>query len=91
MVKNDIFSKKKHLSIMSKVKSSKNASTELKLISIFKGNDITGWRKNYKINGEPDFVFRNKMIAVFADGCVWRGHNCRNTTPKDNSDYWTPK
>ncbi|HQB62346.1 MAG TPA: very short patch repair endonuclease, partial [Spirochaetota bacterium] len=25
------------------------------------------------------------------DGCFWHGHNCRNTTPKDNSDYWDAK
>ena len=30
-------------------------------------------------------------MAVFADGCFWHGHNCRNLTPAQNSDYWQKK
>jgi DNA mismatch endonuclease (patch repair protein) len=88
---NDVFSKKKRSDVMKKVKSSKNASTELRLISIFKENGITGWQRKYKLKGSPDFVFSKKKIAVFTDGCFWHGHNCRNVTPKDNSDYWSTK
>ncbi|MDR1941282.1 MAG: very short patch repair endonuclease [Endomicrobium sp.] len=91
MLKNDVFSKAQRSNIMSKIKSSKNASTELKLISIFKENNIIGWRRNYKLKGKPDFVFLKHKISVFTDGCFWHGHKCRNTTPKDHSDYWTPK
>jgi DNA mismatch endonuclease (patch repair protein) len=76
---------------MRSVKSSKNKSTELKLISIFKENDIKEWRRGYKIDGKPDFVFIRGKIALFVDGCFWHGHKCRNTTPKDNSQYWTSK
>ena len=25
------------------------------------------------------------------DGCFWHGHDCRNTRPKDNADYWAKK
>lgn len=88
---NDIFSKKKRSLIMSKIKSSKNVSTELKLISVFRENSIKGWRRNYKLTGKPDFVFKFNKIAVFTDGCFWHGHRCRNITPKDNSDYWSTK
>lgn len=77
--------------IMRRVKSSKNFSTELKLISILKEHKICGWRRNYKIYGNPDFVFPKAKIALFADGCFWHGHNCRNVTPKDNSAYWANK
>jgi DNA mismatch endonuclease (patch repair protein) len=76
---------------MKSVKSSKNKSTELRLISIFNELQIKGWRRNYKIKGKPDFVFQKARIAVFADGCFWHGHNCRNTTPKDNDNYWSAK
>jgi DNA mismatch endonuclease (patch repair protein) len=87
----DIFDKEKRSSIMRSVKSSKNQSTELKLISIFKENNIKGWRRGVKLKGKPDFIFRDKKIAIFADGCFWHGHQCRNTKPRDNSDYWHAK
>jgi DNA mismatch endonuclease (patch repair protein) len=87
----DIFGKEKRSAIMRKIKSSKNASTELKLISIFKENRIKGWRRGCKVEGNPDFAFKRDKIAVFTDGCFWHGHKCRNTTPKNNVGYWTAK
>ena len=33
------------------------------------------YRKHYKINGKPDFVFVSKKVAVFADGDFWHGNN----------------
>ncbi|MDR1087654.1 MAG: very short patch repair endonuclease [Endomicrobium sp.] len=87
----DIFDKEKRSAIMRSVKSSKNTSTELKLISIFKENYIKGWRRGSKLEGKPDFVFKEDKTAVFTDGCFWHGHACRNTKPKDNSRYWTLK
>lgn len=87
----DFFNKSKRSEIMKKVRSKKNKSTELKLIEIFKENNIHGWRRNYKVKGHPDFVFLDKRIAIFVDGCFWHGHDCRNTRPKDNEDYWTKK
>ncbi len=76
---------------MRKVKSKGNESTELKLIKLFKEIGIKGWRRNYPIYGKPDFIFLKYKIAVFCDGCFWHGHNCRNTKPKDNADYWSKK
>jgi len=87
----DIFDKNKRSEIMSKVKSSRNKSTELKLLQYFKDNKITGWRRNVKLFGKPDFIFPRKKIAVFVDGCFWHGHDCRNTRPKDNEEYWAKK
>lgn len=76
---------------MRKVKSKGNLSTEQRLIIIFKTNNIKGWRRNYPVKGKPDFVFPSKKIAVFADGCFWHGHHCRNIVPKQNADYWDRK
>ena len=87
----DIFDKAKRSEIMKKVRSKNNKSTELKLIQIFKENNIHGWRRNYKVKGHPDFVFLNKKIAIFVDGRFWHGHDCRNTKPKDNQEYWDKK
>lgn len=76
---------------MRRVKSKENKTTELRLIKLFKENTITGWRRNYEVIGHPDFVFLEKKIAIFVDGCFWHGHDCRNTHPKDNEDYWQKK
>ncbi len=87
----DIFSKEKRSEIMRAVKSKKNLSTEIRLIQLFKERKIKGWRRNYKLLGKPDFVFPKSKIAVFADGCFWHGHNCRNTKPAQNAAYWQRK
>ena len=87
----DVFSNKKRSEIMKKVHSKNNRSTELKLIKIFNENHIIGWRRNYPVKGHPDFVFLDKKIAVFVDGCFWHGHDCRNTRPSENAEYWQKK
>lgn len=87
----DTFSTQERSQIMSKVKSKKNKSTELKLISFFKSRKIKGWRRNSKLFGKPDFVFPALRVAIFVDGCFWHGHMCRNVTPASNKDYWTAK
>lgn len=87
----DIFDNEKRSYIMSRVRSKNNKSTELELIKFFKENNITGWKRNYPVKGHPDFVFLDKKIAIFVDGCFWHGHDCRNTRPSDNTEYWRKK
>ncbi len=87
----DVFDKEKRSAIMSVIRSKGNKSTELKLIEVFKKNGISGWRRNYKAKGHPDFIFPRRKIAIFVDGCFWHGHDCRNTRPSDNSEYWQTK
>jgi DNA mismatch endonuclease (patch repair protein) len=87
----DTFTKEKRSDIMRLVKKDRNKSTELKLIHFFRQYKITGWRRNYILFGKPDFVFPKKSTAIFVDGCFWHGHNCRNTKPEDNKEYWTAK
>ena len=87
----DTFTKEKRSQIMRQVKSSRNKSTEIKLIDFFKKESIKGWRRNYKLFGKPDFVFLKTKTAIFVDGCFWHGHNCRNTKPQDNKEYWESK
>ena len=76
---------------MAKVKSQGNKSTELKTIKFFRENGIKGWRRRYKLTGNPDFVFPKSRLAVFIDGCFWHGckEHCR--IPESNSDYWVSK
>lgn len=87
----DVFDNKKRSEIMQKVRSNNNKSTELKLIKLFNEYGITGWQRNYKVKGHPDFVFLKEKVAIFVDGCFWHGHDCRNTRPKDNAEYWQKK
>jgi len=87
----DIFDKETRSKVMSKISSKRNKSTEMKLISIFNLYDIRGWRRDYPVKGRPDFVFLSKKVAIFVDGCFWHGHDCRNTRPKDNAEFWQKK
>ena len=87
----DVFNKNKRSEIMQAVKSRNNKSTELKLLGIFKTLHITGWRRNYPLYGKPDFTFPKLRLVIFVDGCFWHGHDCRNTRPKENEEYWKKK
>ena len=87
----DVFDKEKRSKIMSDVHSKGNKSTEIKMIEVFKHYEIIGWRRNYNVKGHPDFVFLDKKIAIFVDGCFWHGHDCRNTRPVDSYEYWQKK
>ena len=50
------------------------------------------YRKNDKrYPGKPDIVLPKYRTLVYVNGCFWHGHNCRNTTPKQNCEYWQQK
>lgn len=87
----DVFSKRKRSEIMSGIKGHSNRSTELELEKIFRQHHIKGWKRHSKIFGKPDFVFRDKAVAVFVDGCFW--HRCRLhfELPKTNKAFWKEK
>ena len=87
----DVFDKETRSKIMGCVRSDGNKSTELKLISVFRELGIVGWKRHYSVKGHPDFVFLKKKIAIFVDGCFWHGHDCRNTRPANNQEYWDKK
>lgn len=87
----DVFSKEKRSEVMSAIRSKGNKSTEIALIKIFKEHKITGWRRNIKLTGKPDFVFPKGNLIVFVDGCYWHGHNCRKRQPGQNYEYWKNK
>lgn len=87
----DVFDKSARSEVMKKVRSKGNKSTEIRLMELFRENNIKGWRRGYQVKGHPDFVFLKERVAVFVDGCFWHGHDCRNTRPKDNEAYWAKK
>jgi len=87
----DVFDKTTRSTVMRKVRSKGNKSTELRLITLFKAAGLTGWRRHYQVKGNPDFIFPKYRVVVFTDGCFWHGHDCRNTSPIENSEYWEKK
>src|SRR5580700_9059683 len=78
--------------LMSRIRGSHNATTELKFLALLRATRIIGWRRNYPLTGKPDFTFPKSRLAVFIDGCFWHGHACgRNLSPKRNAQAWKDK
>jgi DNA mismatch endonuclease, patch repair protein len=87
----DIWSRRKRSEVMSRIRSSGNCSTELRLIAVFRAQRFTGWRRGQPLPGRPDFVFRRQRLCVFVDGCFWHGCPRHATQPKANADFWRKK
>ena len=87
----DIFTKAKRSAVMSRIRGSGNKDTELRLIQIFRGNSVTGWRRRSPLAGKPDFVFPKLKLAVFVDGCFWHGCPKHATWPKTRAAFWLAK
>ena len=78
---------------MALIRGSGNKDTELRMIMLFRTYGITGWRRNTKIFGKPDFTFTKERVVVFVDGCFWHRHSgCKFCyTPKSRKEFWMPK
>lgn len=87
----DFLTPAKRSMLMSLIRGSGNKDTELRLIAIFRVHGITGWRRNYKLPGKPDFVFLSQRLAVFVDGCYWHGCPIHYRRPKSNRKFWDAK
>jgi len=77
--------------LMTRVRSKGNKTTEERLARLLRDWRLTGWRRNQRLIGRPDFVFSKPKVVVFVDGCFWHGHNCRNLTSKTNQEAWNEK
>jgi DNA mismatch endonuclease, patch repair protein len=87
----DVFTKAKRSEVMSRIRGRGNKETEVALACLLRRCKITGWRRNQKIFGKPDFVFRQARLAVFVDGCFWHGCPKHETKPKSNRAFWQRK
>jgi DNA mismatch endonuclease (patch repair protein) len=89
----DVFTPAKRSAVMALIRSRGNRATELRLISLMREHGITGWRRNAKVFGKPDFIFRRERVAVFVDGCFW--HGCPKPRhaplPKNRAEWWAAK
>ncbi len=41
--------------------------------------------------GKPDIVIRRLRVAIFINGCFWHGHDCRESRPQTNAEFWRAK
>jgi DNA mismatch endonuclease (patch repair protein) len=89
----DVFDPTKRSAVMSRIRATGNRDTELRMITLFRTSKISGWRRNMKLFGKPDFVFPAQRLAVFVDGCFWHRHpRCKfSYTPKSRVEFWLPK
>jgi DNA mismatch endonuclease (patch repair protein) len=87
----DVFTKAKRSEVMSRIRSRGNKDTELALAKLLRRNKITGWRRNQKIFGKPDFIFKQARLAIFVDGCFWHGCPQHGTHPAGNRSFWKKK
>ena len=89
----DVFTQAKRSEVMSLIRSRGNRDTELRLIALFRAHGITGWRRNARVFGHPDFVFRAAKLAVFVESCFW--HGCPRPKhaplPKNRAEWWAAK
>ena len=87
----DVFTKAKRSDVMSRIHGRGNKDTELALAKLFRAHRITGWRRNQKIFGKPDYIFPKLRLALFVDGCFWHGCPKHGTKPKGNASFWRRK
>ena len=76
---------------MSRIRGRGNKDTELALARLLRANRISGWRRNQKVFGKPDFVFPKFKLAIFVDGCFWHGCPEHATKPANNRAFWKKK
>lgn len=76
---------------MASIRSAGNQTTELRLLKLMRTAKVSGWRRNMKLLGKPDFVFRAQRVALFVDGCFWHGCPCCYRRPKSRRMYWDAK
>jgi len=87
----DVFTSELRSSVMARVRSKGNASTELRVVHLLRVNGLTGWRRGTKVMGSPDFIWRRERVALFVDGCSWHGCPRHGETPRSRVAYWTAK
>lgn len=87
----DIFSPRKRSQIMARVRGRGNRATELALIRLLRCHRIRGWRRHVRLFGNPDFVFLERKVAVFVDGCFWHGCPTHASRPTSNRVFWEQK
>jgi DNA mismatch endonuclease (patch repair protein) len=75
---------------MATVRSKGNRTTELALGKLLWAAGLRGYRKQWPVDGKPDFAWPGRKVAVFVDGCFWHGCRCKYL-PHTNQEFWRKK
>ncbi len=76
--------------IMATVRSKGNRTTELALGRLLWAAGLRGYRKQWRVDGKPDFAWPGLKVAVFVDGCFWHGCRCKYL-PRTHTEFWRAK
>jgi DNA mismatch endonuclease (patch repair protein) len=84
----DVLTREQRHYNMSRIRN-KRTKPELKVKDIFESLGFEYQPRG--IYGKPDFVNRNRKIAIFIDGCFW--HKCPEhfVKPKTRTEFWMQK
>lgn len=84
----DVFSRKKRSYVMSRIRS-KNTKIDLSMREIL--SDLNIHHEMYpRMNGSPDFILRERKIAIFCDGDFWHGYKYHEKK-KLSKKFWREK
>ena len=88
----DTLTPKQRSERMSRVRSSGNKSTEVKVAATLNNHGISGWISHPSdVIGRPDFYFPKQRIAIFVNGCFWHGCPKCGRIPKSRVEFWVNK
>jgi DNA mismatch endonuclease (patch repair protein) len=87
----DVFTKRKRSEVMSLIRGRNNKETELFMMRLLRQHNIHGWRRQFPVDGKPDFAFPRFHIAIFIDGCFWHCCPLHFKLPKTNRVFWEKK
>jgi len=87
----DFLTRRQRSERMSLIRSHGNIDTELALVKLLRRFRITGWRRNQKVFGKPDLIFKRACLAIFVDGCFWHGCPKHSHLPDSNRSFWRNK
>lgn len=87
----DHVSKDVRSKIMSLVRSKGNRTTEVVLGRLLWAVGLRGYRKQWPVDGRPDFAWPDLQIAVFVDGCFWHGCTRCKYLPRSHKKFWRDK
>lgn len=84
----DVFTPKKRSWVMSRIRS-KNTKIDQKMQSLLSSIPVQ-FTMYPKLEGNPDFIIRNKKIAIFCDGDFWHGYTYMKGK-KPHGKFWRNK
>ena len=87
----DVIDRKTRSKIMAAIRSSGNRSTELVVERLLRQRRLRGWRRQFSVEGRPDFAWPGLKIALFVDGCFWHGCSLCYRPAKSNVEFWKGK